>query len=437
MITCPSCGARYNANVTPLYCACGVKSFPVVEQSQIQPLRQQQSNHWRTLHEYAYRTPYDADAAKAFITQWTADIAKHTPSGCGCQSNWDQFGFTFQFDSAEAFQDSTVDGHNLVRAKLGQPQFDYDQARRYWSGPRVGFLALSYATIGGTETFHRMLIPRLRERINVVGFVATGHHTGDPRPLKVPYATGAKAIAPLAAQCDVLISWGVKFDQSMFGEHRPKIIAVHHSDSQSHFTDLMLNQPGFIDHVVCVNRDVAEQRNATYIANCVDPLRLISSNKIETNAKKIVLFAHRFAEEKRPLLACDIADALPDDYQMVMVGGGHLESRVRRRESAKLRVIGPQPNVADWLAVAHRFLSLATFEGYGLSVAEALAAGVPVVSTATGIAQGRALTLPVDSTVQQWVEAILQPQERIGHSDLCDVDRFVGEWEQVIRRQSR
>lgn len=427
MIVCENCGKQYHSNITPLRCKCGAQTGEVVYQSEARP------NHWRTFHEYAYRTQYDADDARAFISQWQADIAKHTPSSCGCQASWDQFGFAFEFDSAEAFQNSTVDGHNLVRRKLGQQPFDYDHARRYWTGPRVGFLALSYAAIGGTETFHRTLLPRLRERLNVVGFCATNYHRGDPRPLKVPYSTGPKAIAPLAAQCDVLVSWGVRFDRSMFGESRPKIIAVHHSDSQSHFTDLLLDQPEFIDEVVAVNREVAEQRDAAYIANCVDPLRLVSTNKIVVGTKKIVLFAHRFADEKRPLLACEIAEALPDDYQVVMLGGGHLEAQVRKRESAKLRVIGPQPSIADWLAVSHRFLSLATFEGYGLSVAEALASGVPVVSTATGIACGRALTLRVDSTVSQWVEAILTPQERVRHSELCDVERFVSEWERVIR----
>jgi glycosyltransferase involved in cell wall biosynthesis len=404
-------------------------------------------NHWRTLHRYPFTQPtWSPHAARQFTDQWIADIAKHSPSGCNCAGNWAKANYTIDCSSADAHFRSGWEAHDSVSARLlseGKQAYriPYDQAYRLWSGPRVGFLADSYSVIGGTETFHRTLLPRLRERLNIVGFVATRHHTGNPASLRVPYATGIEAAKKLAAECDVLVSWAVPLVKVLGDGPRPRVVAVNHGDPRQEWNYIEENMP-WTDAIVGVHAGITERfPTAKHIANCVDPARITPTGKqAELRAKheiahdaKIVLYVHRFAIEKQPLKAIEIAGALPPEYVMVMAGNGALDARVKRLATDRVRLLGPIDSQADWLAIADRFISLATVEGYGLSVAEALAAGVPVVSTPTGIAAGRCLQVAHDASIADWVAAIATPQPCTSHPDLCDVDRFVDHWEQVIR----
>lgn len=318
--------------------------------------------------------------------------------------------------------------------------------------PRVGFLSSSYMPIGGTETFHRTLLPRLRESLNVIGFVATTLHGGDGDSLRVPYATGVEPARYLVEKSDTLIVWGIDNLRYYLSKDRPKVIAVHHSDWSSDWSNsTIVNQLECIDEVVCVNADVAERLSQCgklthYIPNAVDPERITPSGKQAElrsqfgipEASRIVLFGHRMSTEKRPQLAVEIARHLPDDWMMVIAGDGSEKPNVDRLASGcdRIRIVGHCDSLADWLSISDCFLSLSTFEGFGLAVCEAMLAGVPTVSTPTGIAPGLAITLPTESTTQEWADAVVNSQQVATPEQIADmfsIDRMVAQWVDVLK----
>jgi len=407
-------------------------------------------NHWFTLHRYAHGGGDWIEAeADAFIKQWVADIAKNTPGVCNCYAEWLAFNHQFDCSSRESFQHSCVDGHNLVRKKLGQSIFTYEQSAKRWAGPRVLFLAGYYSVEGGTETFHKTLIPRMRERMNIIGFCALYHHPGDPAPLKVPYRTGEKAAIEMVKQADVIVSSSVHTLARILPKDRPPVVSVHHSDLTCEWNNAnQVTQLDYFDTMVCVNESVAEKyqdigKSVVHIPNVVDPARvayrstdLRSRYDIPTDSK-VVLFLHRMSKEKQPLKAVEIARQLPDDWVMVIAGGGILAEQVRKAVHPKVRYVGSVANPAGWLSIADCFLSLSIYEGYGLSVAEAAAAGVPVISTPTGIApQIGAHLIYNDAPAEQWVAGIVNAKPVQPNASLCDVERFVDQWENVVRETS-
>lgn len=317
--------------------------------------------------------------------------------------------------------------------------------------PRVAWLSAAYLPFGGTETFHRTLLPRLRDLVNISGFVAAGQFGGDGRKLQVPYATGIEAAQQLAASADIVVTWGIDNLFQILPENRPKVIAVHHADLSSDWSNqTILKQLDLIDETVCVNSDVANQlaaagKPAHYIPNAIDPKRIIPTGRQhelceEFNIQpgsKIVLFGHRISPEKRPLLAVAVAKYLPRNWVMIIAGDGPERRTVEAMAAGceKIRVVGEFETLADWLALSDCFLSLATFEGFGLAVGESLLAGVPTVSTPTGIAPGRATTLPAESTGEEWANAIVNATAVVNREQIAEqfsVERMVAAWADVI-----
>lgn len=329
-------------------------------------------------------------------------------------------------------------------------------SHNYESKRGVGFLSTAFATFGGTETFHRTLIPRLRSIVEVAGFVATGFSGGDGQSLGVPYSTGLESARNLAANTQVIVTWGISDLRTILPADRPRVIAVHHSDWSSEWSNRTItSQSDLIDEIVCVNADAAVQlarriKNPVhYIPNAVDPGRIITSGRqTELRAEfgiaadsKIVLYGHRLSAEKRPALAVEIARLLPENWTLVIAGDGP-EHRIVEQlasDTDRVRVVGHCVNLADWLSISDCFLSLSTFEGFGLSVCEALMAGIPVVSTHVGIAPGLAMTLPIESKAIEWAAAIENSHQVVTPetiSSFFGVERMVSDWHATITNLS-
>lgn len=326
-------------------------------------------------------------------------------------------------------------------------------SRRNETGnPRVGFISASYMRIGGTETFHRSLLPRLKSRVDIAGFVSTAFFGGDETLLQVPYATNTEAARKLARHCDTVVVWGLDNLNHFLHGDRPQVIAVHHSDWSSEWSNRqILSQLDLIDEVICVNRDTAKNlatcgKPVHYIPNAIDPDRvkpsgrqseLRSEHRIADDAK-IVLFGHRLSAEKRPLLAVQIAQHLPANWVMVIAGDGAERAMVESAACDRVRIVGACESLADWLAVSNCFLSLSTFEGFGLAIGEAMAAGIPTVSTPAGIAPELATTLPVDSTLEEWARAIVNAKVIAPASSVLErfsVQRMVDAWAKILKSQ--
>ena len=110
--------------------------------------------------------------------------------------------------------------------------------------------------------------------------------------------------------------------------------------------------------------------------------------------KKIILVASRLEKEKNVALAImALARALPQipEVGMVIVGSGREEESLKSKvKSLKLgnNVVFEswQQNLISYYKTADLFLNTSNFEGYGMALVEAAAAGCPILTTEVGIA---------------------------------------------------
>ena len=110
--------------------------------------------------------------------------------------------------------------------------------------------------------------------------------------------------------------------------------------------------------------------------------------------KKLAFFAARFEGQKDPMLLMRSWEALQKiapGTQLALAGAGSCENEMRQFSSqagleSKIAFLGTvnQSTVADWLNASDIFVLSSAFEGMALSMVEALACGVPVVTTRVG-----------------------------------------------------
>lgn len=115
--------------------------------------------------------------------------------------------------------------------------------------------------------------------------------------------------------------------------------------------------------------------------------------------EKIVLIASRLAKEKNLGFALKVFKKLLKQVPkagLVIVGDGRERTRLEKKAknmgvSASIKFEGWQENLATYYQTADVFLTTSLYEGFGLTIIEAIASGLPVVSSNVGIAS-QALT---------------------------------------------
>lgn len=274
---------------------------------------------------------------------------------------------------------------------------DCEDRAMYRSGD-LGVYSVVYNNVGGTETYWKAL----NKMIGLAGMAVSSA----PRSslAEFPVYGGIEAIEELAATVKVLLIWGVTGKDKI--TRGPKRVAIHHGSIQSTWANSVFeDQLKWCEDAVAINEQVAKHYGVRYIPNVVDFQSM--PKKVKQDEDKIVLWLHRDATEKRPELARRIAGALPDGWRMVATMGVE-------RADKKLTAIGQTREVAKQLSHADVFLSTADQEGFGLSVAEAMLAEVPVVSSPHGLGTNSDIVEQVHSTnVSDWVAAILKAGSKV------------------------
>jgi len=116
----------------------------------------------------------------------------------------------------------------------------------------------------------------------------------------------------------------------------------------------------------------------------------ILSNK--NNDKFTIINVASFSKWKNQKLLIDafhIALNERQDLRLIFVGDGKEKVNVEARAkdykiNDKIEFVGITSNVSEWLSKANVFILCSTFEGFPLSIIEAMSAGLPVISTDVG-----------------------------------------------------
>jgi glycosyltransferase involved in cell wall biosynthesis len=128
------------------------------------------------------------------------------------------------------------------------------------------------------------------------------------------------------------------------------------------------------------------------------------------HAQKTILWVGRFEPEKDPMRAIKIFEqvhAQVPDVKLVMLGKGSLEKTIRKK-AHKLPVEFPGwQDPTSYLAESDVVLSTSRHESFGVSIVEALAAGVPVVAPEVGVAREAGASIAANhETVSKVIEAM-------------------------------
>jgi glycosyltransferase involved in cell wall biosynthesis len=320
-----------------------------------------------------------------------------------------------------------------------------------WFVGSVGFLSTSYMDIGGTETFHRILLPRLK---NVAGFVSInkGLSIGDFSLLNTQYGVGMDAARALARDCQVLVVWGIGAGlKDILGERRPKVISISHCDARSSWTcNYMAEQEPLTDHFVYINKQgkntvpIHRQQDSTLIPNGIPNItpatNLRSKYNIPQEAKVGVMLT-RYSEEKRILEAMQAVRQT--NHYLLIVGNASSSNqeyynRIHKLQTNRVRLLPATPP-GDILPIADYYLSLSKYEGFGLSLAEAMSLGVQVISTPVGLVEDEpqaAHLLPIDPSISDIINAISFPRNtrKAAYEVVAryGVDVFVERWQTLL-----
>jgi glycosyltransferase involved in cell wall biosynthesis len=125
-------------------------------------------------------------------------------------------------------------------------------------------------------------------------------------------------------------------------------------------------------------------------------------------AKKLAFFAARFEGQKDPMLlirSWKELQKIAPGTQLALAGAGSCEQEMRQFTTeagldSQIAFLGTlnQSAVAEWLNASDIFVLSSAFEGMALSMVEALASGVPVVTTRVGEAP-RVITQPAHGRI--------------------------------------
>lgn len=159
---------------------------------------------------------------------------------------------------------------------------------------------------------------------------------------------------------------------------------------QSLFEQGLRMQTARFDRVVAMSpvlaEEAAEVLRRCNVACLAEPTLDRAPAPRRQQPSGLVLAIGRLAPQKNLALALDAFALARCDSRLVILGEGEEYGALRDRAAAlgladRVRFLGFVEDVAPWLVAADALLCTSRFEGYPAALVEALAAGVPVVTT--------------------------------------------------------
>jgi glycosyltransferase involved in cell wall biosynthesis len=203
----------------------------------------------------------------------------------------------------------------------------------------------------------------------------------------------------------------------------------------------MATEAKFANHIVGVSADSLKAIPPEYLHKGVVIHGAIDRDRLKpfTSAKdmrsslnigendKVALYLGRISPEKRVELAIDAMRYMPGNWKMLVVGDTRVPiSPTCLYNNHRIQFCGPTAFPGDYLQIADCFISPSRTEGFGLSVVEAIASGVPVVANQVGILSelNIATTIPIESNPQSFAAAMIRAEK--------DRDKAIRDQETVL-----
>jgi glycosyltransferase involved in cell wall biosynthesis len=324
--------------------------------------------------------------------------------------------------------------------------------------------------LGGAEAWQLSLV-RAVSPDSVIwrgAAVLDGRGGSDPRmedqlSARMPVGYGLDAARTLAAACDVIVSWAVTDVSSLLAglDPRPGMVMVCHFPRESPWGEKTAELLGPVDRLVAVSELALEsipwpeRASARVIWNAVDSDRLrVRRDRSSVRATwgipggaPVAGYLGRLSREKDPEAMVRLATALPEPWHVVLVGEGRerasLAIQARSINPGRILLVGGDPAVGDVLSAFDTLIVPSRFESFGLTLAEGLWAGLPVISTRSGLAKlepGLVRTIPIGASGTVLAEAVLADRadasgtkSRVDRArafarDRLGLDRFGRDW---------
>lgn len=183
------------------------------------------------------------------------------------------------------------------------------------------------------------------------------------------------------------------------------------------------------DYFAC--SDLAAQwmfgRNAVVINNAIDAkaykydrqIRMAVREKLGLTTERVVIFVGRLDPQKNPLFLLDIFQELRKfwpESRLLIVGDGVLKDEMLDRIealgiAAYVSILGTRSDVSALLQAADVFLLPSLFEGLGIVLVEAQAAGLPTFTSEKVVPEAVKLTdllsyISLDAPARAWAEHV-------------------------------
>lgn len=141
-----------------------------------------------------------------------------------------------------------------------------------------------------------------------------------------------------------------------------------------------------------------------------------------------ILWVGRFEQEKDPELAIDIVSKIPD-AKLIMLGRGSLEAALKEKAKNMPVEFGGWQDPLPFLARADVLINTSPAESFGVSMVEALAAGVPVVAMDVGIAkEAGAIVVPKEKLAEAVTEVLRTHPRGELKLNLLNKDEWIRAW---------